>query len=186
MTQVDFDRGTKHRPRLWKQRPSIAEVMRQYFAARSNTKQWTNCLDCDIIYPSSKNWASADRASANRSSTLIKTATNEGDWRCAKRAVPGMFNVQGKERYEEQGKERYEDGPRRNDQSGACPSSAPHSRCRQYIGVSKSSLEKWRVSGRGPRYCKIGRIVVYPTDHLDQWLDGNLRKSTSDEGTQPA
>ena len=56
----------------------------------------------------------------------------------------------------------------------------------EYIGVSKSSLEKWRVSGRGPRYCKIGRVVVYPTNHLDQWLDGNLRKSTSDRGTQPA
>jgi predicted DNA-binding transcriptional regulator AlpA len=50
-----------------------------------------------------------------------------------------------------------------------------------YLGVGKSTLEKWRVVGGGPRYSKIGpRIVVYDTDDLDEFAARGLRSSTSE------
>lgn len=50
-----------------------------------------------------------------------------------------------------------------------------------YLGVSTSSLEKYRVFGGGPKYCKIGNRVVYRPEDLDEWLRENLRRSTSEE-----
>ena len=43
------------------------------------------------------------------------------------------------------------------------------------LGISKRTLEAMRLSGRGPRYTKVGRLVRYTDDLLDKWL---LFKST--------
>ena len=48
-----------------------------------------------------------------------------------------------------------------------------------YIGLSKSTLEKKRISGDGPRYLKLGKRVVYATDALDMWARSQERSSTS-------
>lgn len=47
-----------------------------------------------------------------------------------------------------------------------------------YLGLSKSSLEKFRCFGGGPVYAKLGRVVVYNTADLDAWLDEHRRTST--------
>jgi predicted DNA-binding transcriptional regulator AlpA len=40
----------------------------------------------------------------------------------------------------------------------------------QYLGVSKSFLDKARCYGtNGPRFMRFGRAVVYSTEDLDQW-----------------
>ena len=67
------------------------------------------------------------------------------------------------------------------------PSTAPFPKLRTleaatYCGSSASTFEKLRLTGGGPRYIKIGRRVVYDQADLDEWLAGNRRRSTSDQG----
>jgi hypothetical protein len=49
-----------------------------------------------------------------------------------------------------------------------------------YIRLSKSFLDKARVSGDGPAYLLIGRRIVYDRDDLDNWAAKHRRGSTSD------
>lgn len=50
-----------------------------------------------------------------------------------------------------------------------------------YLGLSTSTLNKWRVTGLGPAYLKLGpRRVVYDRADLDAWLAASRRRSTSD------
>ena len=51
-----------------------------------------------------------------------------------------------------------------------------------YSGLAESTLEKVRVSGAGPLYIRVGRVVVYDPDDLDAWLESHKRRSTSDQG----
>lgn len=38
------------------------------------------------------------------------------------------------------------------------------------LGVSRSTLQSWRYSGRGPRYIKIGRLVRYRNADVEAFL----------------
>jgi excisionase family DNA binding protein len=49
----------------------------------------------------------------------------------------------------------------------------------EYLGVSDSTLAKWRMRGDPPAYRKLGRIVVYHQTDLDEWLESCRRQSTS-------
>jgi predicted DNA-binding transcriptional regulator AlpA len=50
-----------------------------------------------------------------------------------------------------------------------------------YVGLSPSTLEKFRLSGEGPSYHKAGpKIVIYRVEDLDAWLNARRRNSTSD------
>ena len=48
-----------------------------------------------------------------------------------------------------------------------------------YVGLSRRTLEKMRVTGRGPSYRKHGRYVRYHIDDLDSWSKSRARQSTS-------
>lgn len=48
-----------------------------------------------------------------------------------------------------------------------------------YVGLTTSTMEKFRLTGGGPKYIKLGRTVVYDQDDLDAWLDAHRRSSTS-------
>ena len=50
------------------------------------------------------------------------------------------------------------------------------------LGVAKQSLAKWRVSGIGPGFVKVGARVFYRPQDLDAWLETRVRHSTSDRG----
>ena len=50
----------------------------------------------------------------------------------------------------------------------------------EYIGLSKSTLEKLRVTGGGPLYSALGRIVVYEVGDLDSFVEVRKRRSTSE------
>ncbi|MCP4408801.1 MAG: helix-turn-helix domain-containing protein [Gammaproteobacteria bacterium] len=52
----------------------------------------------------------------------------------------------------------------------------------QYFGGSptRKTLEKWRITGEGPPFIKIGRSVRYDEADLDAWIDERRRSSTSD------
>ena len=51
-----------------------------------------------------------------------------------------------------------------------------------YLGISESTLAKWRCqTAGGPPYMKLGpRIVAYDQGELDTWMRGRSRRSTSD------
>jgi excisionase family DNA binding protein len=53
----------------------------------------------------------------------------------------------------------------------------------QYVRLAMSTLNALRTAGRGPRFIKLGRKVLYDTKDLDAWLDRNKRRSTNE--TQP-
>ena len=54
-------------------------------------------------------------------------------------------------------------------------------RAAEYVGLSPSTLEKFRLNGNGPVYQKAGpKIVVYRIEDLDAWLDTRRRRSTSE------
>ena len=52
----------------------------------------------------------------------------------------------------------------------------------QRLGLSPRTLERYRVTGEGPEYLKIGRAVRYTASALERWLKGCTRRSTSDDG----
>lgn len=52
----------------------------------------------------------------------------------------------------------------------------------QYVGLGKPTLERFRVSGDGPQYCKLGGAVRYRKADLDAWLDSRVTRSTSERG----
>ena len=43
------------------------------------------------------------------------------------------------------------------------------------LGVSRSTLQSWRYSGRGPRWIKLGRLIRYRITDVDAFLDANTR-----------
>ncbi len=52
----------------------------------------------------------------------------------------------------------------------------------EHVGLSASTLEKFRIRGGGPRFIRLaGRSVRYDVRDLDEWLD-HQRESTDDDG----
>lgn len=49
------------------------------------------------------------------------------------------------------------------------------------IDVSERTLERWRVEGSGPVFCRAGRKVLYRSEDVEEWLLANRRKSTSEQ-----
>jgi predicted DNA-binding transcriptional regulator AlpA len=47
------------------------------------------------------------------------------------------------------------------------------------IGLKSSTLEVWRWQGKGPPYCKIGRLVRYAECDVLVWLDAQRHQNTS-------
>jgi predicted DNA-binding transcriptional regulator AlpA len=56
----------------------------------------------------------------------------------------------------------------------------------EYTGLAKSTLNKYRGTGDGPKFIRPGgaRRVVYDTTDLDAWLDQHKRRSTADDGRE--
>lgn len=48
-----------------------------------------------------------------------------------------------------------------------------------YLGLGASTLEKLRMTGKGPVYLKIGRRCLYAQHDLDAWLAQHRRISTT-------
>lgn len=44
----------------------------------------------------------------------------------------------------------------------------------EYTGVARATLKKWRATGDGPPYVRIGSKIVYRVADLDAWLEANL------------
>lgn len=53
----------------------------------------------------------------------------------------------------------------------------------QYVKLGQSTLERYRVTGGGPRYAKLADAgaVRYRKCDLDDWIESRLISSTSDQ-----
>ena len=51
----------------------------------------------------------------------------------------------------------------------------------KYLRLSSKTLDKFRLSDRGPRYYKLGRRVMYTQKDLDSWAQDRQYISTHDE-----
>ena len=50
----------------------------------------------------------------------------------------------------------------------------------QYLGLAKSTVEKMRVYGGGPRFLKLNRSVRYRSEDLDDWIRSRIVSNTSE------
>ncbi|MFC1491829.1 helix-turn-helix transcriptional regulator [Nitrospinota bacterium] len=46
--------------------------------------------------------------------------------------------------------------------------------------ISPRTLERFRLDGRGPKFRKFGRRVIYAQGDLIEWADNHIHQSTSD------
>lgn len=51
-----------------------------------------------------------------------------------------------------------------------------------YLGVSVHTLQKWRRTGKGPAFYRVGRAITYDVSDLDAFLEANKFTSTSQYG----
>lgn len=42
----------------------------------------------------------------------------------------------------------------------------------QYLGCSVAAVRAWKRQGRGPAYCKLGKLVRYRRAEVDAWIAG--------------
>ena len=50
----------------------------------------------------------------------------------------------------------------------------------EYLGIGKSTLDKWRLIGAGPKFCTLGRRIVYDPADLEAFANARKRSSTSE------
>lgn len=50
----------------------------------------------------------------------------------------------------------------------------------RYLGLGKSTMAKFRITGGGPRFIKMGAAVRYRRADLDAWAAERSRRSTSE------
>jgi hypothetical protein len=54
-----------------------------------------------------------------------------------------------------------------------------------HIGLGLSTLEKFRIFGGGPKFCKFGRRVLYRLADLEAWAEDRAVGSTSEADRLP-
>lgn len=47
-------------------------------------------------------------------------------------------------------------------------------------GLTVKKLAEWRYERRGPRYRKIGRLILYALDELEEWIEASAKLGESD------
>jgi hypothetical protein len=50
------------------------------------------------------------------------------------------------------------------------------------LGVSESSLNKWRGTGAGPHFVKVGARVLYDPRDLEKFISASRQRSTAETG----
>jgi len=49
------------------------------------------------------------------------------------------------------------------------------------LGTTERSLSEWRITGRGPKFIRVGRSPRYRPEAVDVWLLAQEYASTSEE-----
>lgn len=48
-----------------------------------------------------------------------------------------------------------------------------------YLGVAHFTLAKWRMTGIGPPFLRIGHRIAYRIDDLDSWIVANSERASA-------
>ncbi len=48
------------------------------------------------------------------------------------------------------------------------------------LGISHRTLEKWRVVGGGPRFIRVGRLVRYRQEDVQDWMRSRTVSNTTE------
>lgn len=56
----------------------------------------------------------------------------------------------------------------------------------EQLSCSVALLRKWRSVGGGPAYCRIGRLVRYPADKVQAFIDAKVKRTGEEENHQNA
>jgi predicted DNA-binding transcriptional regulator AlpA len=51
-----------------------------------------------------------------------------------------------------------------------------------FLGVSASALNKWRLTGSGPRFIRLGSRIAYRPAEVDAFIESRSCRSTSEYG----
>ena len=54
------------------------------------------------------------------------------------------------------------------------------------LNISPRTLERWRWTGEGPRFMKVGGRVVYRLEDVEGYEGSQLRNSTAEISSKPA
>jgi hypothetical protein len=49
-----------------------------------------------------------------------------------------------------------------------------------YLSLGVSTLDRLRVTGRGPAYSRPVRKIIYRSEDLDAWVKAHMRQSTAE------
>jgi len=52
-------------------------------------------------------------------------------------------------------------------------------------GLSVSGLRKWRKTGKGPKYLRLGRLIRYRRADIEAWLESHCDGQTSNSHVVP-
>ena len=71
-----------------------------------------------------------------------------------------------------------------NDLDAPSPCLLNESEAARLLDLRVATLRRWRWSGKGPRFVKLGSAVRYDRADLDAFIDAGRKRSTSDLGPQ--
>jgi predicted site-specific integrase-resolvase len=54
------------------------------------------------------------------------------------------------------------------------------------LRVDRRTLSRWRSTGTGPEYLRVGNAVRYESRSLEDWLGGRKARSIAEEKTRKA
>ena len=49
----------------------------------------------------------------------------------------------------------------------------------EYLGLSQSTLNNWRLTGGGPVFYRAGNRIFYSRPLLDEWMDARVMTTTA-------
>ena len=55
-----------------------------------------------------------------------------------------------------------------------------------YVGIKKSTLQKYRTEGTGPRFIKLGKVVSYDQIDCDRWIEEHKFSSVAEAANPSA
>lgn len=57
------------------------------------------------------------------------------------------------------------------------PAAFDEAEAARYTNFARSTLRHWRLSGDGPPFIRVGRVIRYRRRDLDAWLDSKLQQT---------
>lgn len=50
----------------------------------------------------------------------------------------------------------------------------------EYLALGKQTIERWRLTGEGPKFVKMGGAVRYRQEDLDAFISENIKRTTAE------